>query len=42
MAKVKKDKKSPYNPEFVAKIRRGEEDYKKGNTFSIDLKSLWK
>lgn len=36
---------SPYNPEFVAKIKRGDEDLKngKGRTVTLeDLDSLWK
>lgn len=39
---IKKEAGSPYNPEFVAKIKSGEEDVKNGNTVSIDLKSLRK
>ena len=37
--------KSPYNPEFVAKIKQGDEDLKngKGRTVTLEeLDSLWK
>lgn len=34
--------KSPYNPEFVAKIKRGEKDIKTGKTKSISLDDIWK
>jgi hypothetical protein len=33
---------SPYNPEFVAKIKRGDEDIIKGNTRKITLDDVWK
>jgi len=33
---------SPYNPEFVAKIKRGEEEAKKGNGLKINMQELWK
>jgi len=32
---------SPYNPEFVAKIQRGEEDIKMGKTTRISLDDIW-
>ncbi len=38
-------KESPYNPEFVKKIKQGDEDLKngKGRTITLDeLDSLWK
>jgi uncharacterized membrane protein (DUF106 family) len=34
--------KSPYNPEFVAKIQKGEDDIRKGNTTKISLDDVWK
>jgi hypothetical protein len=40
---IKKEK--PYNPEFVAKIKKSQQDYKegKGKTVTIDeLNALWK
>jgi len=34
--------KSPYNPEFVAKIKESMEDVKKGNFITIeDPKNIW-
>lgn len=38
----KTKEKSPYNPQFVAKIKRGEEDIKKGLGKKIDVDDLWK
>ena len=29
--------KSPYNPDFVTKIQKGEDDIRKGNTTKISL-----
>jgi len=43
--KVKKKsivEKSPYDPKFVAKVRKGEEDFKNGKGVTIDVKNLWK
>lgn len=37
-----KDEESPYNPEFVAKIRKSEEDYKNGKIHKIHLDDIWK
>jgi len=34
--------KSTYNPDFVAKIKRGEEDIKAGKTRKISLDDVWK
>ena len=37
--------KSPYNPEFVAKIKQGDEDLKNGKGRAVtlqELDSLWK
>ncbi|MFA6401045.1 MAG: DUF2683 family protein [Salinivirgaceae bacterium] len=31
---------SPYNPEFVAKIERGREDYRKGKGLEITMDEL--
>ncbi|HLN73309.1 MAG TPA: DUF2683 family protein [Prolixibacteraceae bacterium] len=36
------ESKSPYHPEFVAKIKRGEKDIKTGKTKSISLDDIWK
>lgn len=36
------ESKSPYNPEFVAKIKRGEKDIATGKTKSISLDDIWK
>ncbi len=33
---------SPYNPDFVAKIKRGDEDIKAGHTSKISLDDIWK
>jgi hypothetical protein len=33
---------SPYDPEFVAKIRKSEEDYKNGKVHRIPLNDIWK
>jgi hypothetical protein len=37
-----KEEKSPYNPEFVTKIRESEEDVKAGRTRKITLDEIWK
>lgn len=37
-----KTEKSPYNPEFVAKIKRGEEQIKAGKGVKIAIEDLWK
>ena len=37
-----KETKSPYNPEFVAKIKQGEDDIKAGKTRKISLDDVWK
>lgn len=34
--------KSPYNPEFVAKIKRGEAQMKEGKGVKIAVEDLWK
>ncbi|GAB1415851.1 hypothetical protein MASR2M117_12570 [Paludibacter sp.] len=39
------NEKSPYNPEFVEKIRKGDEDMKKGKGRKVTLEELdclWK
>lgn len=33
---------SPYNPEFLAKIKQGEEDITSGRTKKISLDDVWK
>ncbi|MBD1365708.1 hypothetical protein IDJ77_17970 [Mucilaginibacter sp. ZT4R22] len=35
------DEKSPYNPEFVAKMERGEADIKAGRTTTIKPADIW-
>jgi hypothetical protein len=35
-------KESPYDPDFVAKILQGDEDFKKGNFKVIKTEDLWK
>lgn len=38
----KDDEKSPYNPDFVAKIRRAEKEIEEGKTFIVkDVEKLW-
>ena len=37
-----KTEKSPYNPEFVAKIIRGREQAKAGKGIKIPIEDLWK
>jgi len=34
--------KNHYNPEAVAKVYQGEEDYKKGKVVKIAIEDLWK
>ncbi|MEY3500803.1 MAG: hypothetical protein RL308_2472 [Bacteroidota bacterium] len=34
--------KSPYNPKFVAKIKKGEQEIKDGKGISIAIDDLWK
>jgi hypothetical protein len=34
--------KSPYNPEFVAKIKRSQEQMKEGKGVEIAVEDLWK
>jgi hypothetical protein len=36
------EEKSAYNPEFVEKIKRSEEDFKSGNYKAIKTEDLWK
>lgn len=33
---------SPYNPEFVAKIKRGEKAAKEGKGQKVNMENLWK
>lgn len=35
-------KDKPYNPEFVAKILQGDQEFKKGDFKVIKTKDLWK
>jgi len=37
-----KSEKSPYSPEFEAKILQGREDIKNGKGVKIDTNDLWK
>ncbi len=37
-----KEPESPYNPEFVAKIKRGEKAAKEGKGMKVDMANLWK
>jgi hypothetical protein len=39
---VVKEIERPYNPEFVAKIKKGDEDYKAGRYKTIKPEDLWK
>ena len=38
----KKEESSPYDPEFVKKIERGDKDILQGNTTKITLDEIWK
>ena len=33
---------NPYNPEFVAKLKPGEEAAKKGSGLKVNMQDLWK
>jgi hypothetical protein len=33
---------SKYNPEFVAKIKQGEQEFKDGNYKTVSLDDIWK
>jgi hypothetical protein len=35
------ENKSPYNPEFVAKIKKAEAEIKKGNTTRLNPNDIW-
>jgi hypothetical protein len=37
---LKKEKESPYDPDFVAMIRQGEEDLKNGKGIKITMEAL--
>lgn len=37
-----KEEESPYDPEFVNKIRKGDEDIRNGNCVKIAIEDLWK
>ena len=36
-----KDEDPHYSPEFIAKMQRGMEAYKKGECVTVDLDNLW-
>lgn len=38
----KREEKSPYDPEFVAKIKRAEKNAKEGKFSIIKVEDLWK
>ena len=40
--KIKTIDESPYDPEFVAMIKKGDEDIKQGKGIKIDINDLWK
>ncbi len=37
-----KEKDSPYNAEFVAKIKKSEKNFKEGKFITIKVEDLWK
>ncbi len=37
-----KEEESPYNPEFLAKIKRGEKAAKEEKTMKVNVANLWK
>jgi hypothetical protein len=39
--KIEKNIKTQYNPEFAAKMKRGEEDIKAGGTIKIEPADIW-
>ena len=41
-ATVVSEKSPEYNPEFVAKIQRGMESYRKGEYEVVEVEDLWK
>ena len=40
--KIVAAEKSPYDPKFVAEIKKGEQDLKAGKGVKVDLDNLWK
>lgn len=40
--KFEVDKDSPYNPDFVKKIKDSQKQSKEGKTVKIDLDDIWK
>jgi len=38
----KKSKESPYNPEFVAKIKESKKNFSEGKYTTIKIEDLWK
>lgn len=41
VSKEKKEEKSPYNPEFVRKIKKAEQEIKDGETIRINPDDVW-
>jgi hypothetical protein len=39
--KIEKSTEKPYNPEFAAKMKRGEEDIKAGRATKIEPADIW-
>jgi len=39
--KIEKNKEKLYTPEFIAKMKRGEEDIKAGRTTKIEPADIW-
>jgi hypothetical protein len=39
---MNEEKEKPYNPEFVASVLQGREDYKQGKCETIALDDIWK
>lgn len=39
--KEKPQQKSPYNPEFVKKVKKAEQEIKEGKTIRINPKDVW-
>lgn len=37
-----KEEESPYDPQFVTKIKKGEKAAKEGKGLKVDMASLWK
>ena len=39
--KISEDEETPHDPEMVAKIRRGRDDFKKGNCVTVKAEDIW-